>query len=94
MSSSIINGKYRHYRGHEYEVLGLALDTVHKQKVASGRDEGEPTVVYRALYDCEDLEDRYGIRPLFTRTLESFTSEIELDTGERVPMFTYVGPMG
>lgn len=36
----IIPGKYRHYKGGEYEALGLAL---HSETL-------EPMVVYRALY--------------------------------------------
>ena len=36
----IKRGKYRHYKGNEYEVLGMA---VHSETL-------EPMVVYRALY--------------------------------------------
>ncbi len=38
--SSIPTGKYRHYKGNEYEVIGVAK---HSETL-------EPMVVYRALY--------------------------------------------
>jgi len=42
---SIEKGKYRHYKGKEYEVLGLAH---HSETL-------EPMVVYRALYGTGEL---------------------------------------
>ena len=38
-------GRYRHFKGGEYEVLG----------VASHSETGEPMVVYRALYGARGL---------------------------------------
>lgn len=43
-------GKYRHFKGKEYEVLGIA----------SHSETMEPMVVYRALYG----EHRLWVRPL------------------------------
>lgn len=43
-------GKYRHFKGGEYEVIGTALHT----------ETQEPLVVYRALYG----EKRLWVRPL------------------------------
>jgi hypothetical protein len=43
-------GKYRHYKGHEYEVLGVAK---HSETL-------EELVVYRALYGAGEL----WVRPL------------------------------
>ena len=43
-------GRYRHYKGHEYEVLGVARHS----------ETEEEYVVYRALYD----DRRLWIRPL------------------------------
>jgi len=57
MSTSVTAGRYRHFKGGEYEVLFVARDT--------GTE--EPVVVYQALYG-----DRgYWVRPLadFTSTV-------------------------
>ena len=43
--SSIPCGKYRHYKGNEYEVTGIAI---HSETL-------EPMVVYRALYGNGEL---------------------------------------
>ena len=43
-------GKYRHYKGNEYEVLGTATHS----------ETGEDLVVYRALYGARGL----WVRPL------------------------------
>lgn len=43
-------GKYRHYKGGEYEVLGVALQS----------ETLTPVVVYRALYDNEH---EFWVRP-------------------------------
>ena len=46
----IKQGKYRHFKGGEYEVLGVATHS----------ETGEPMVVYRALYG----EGALWVRPL------------------------------
>jgi hypothetical protein len=53
-------GKYRHYKGNEYEVIGLGTHT----------ETGEELVVYRALYG----EGQLWIRPL-TMFLETVIVE-------------------
>ena len=40
MNEEIKSGKYRHYKGNEYEVIGVARHS----------ETDEPMVVYRALY--------------------------------------------
>lgn len=50
MSDKIKTGKYRHYKGKEYEVIGIAK---HSETL-------EELVVYRALYGENDL----WVRPL------------------------------
>lgn len=62
-------GRYRHYKGHEYEVIGVAR---HSETL-------EPLVVYRPLYNAsglwvrphtmffEDVEIDGVRRPRFTR---------------------------
>ena len=51
-------GKYRHFKGNEYEVVGIAT---HSESM-------EPMVVYRALYG----EREFWVRPLsmWTETVE------------------------
>ena len=50
MKNEIKIGKYRHYKGNEYEVLGVAK---HSETL-------EPMVVYKALYG----ENQVWVRPL------------------------------
>jgi hypothetical protein len=89
-------GKYEYYKyGHQYHVIGVGLDTVHKE--GEVKRDGEvvshmETVIYKALYPIDDLKEQFGLYPYFTRTMESFTSQVE-DEGEMKPMFRYVGPM-
>ena len=51
-------GRYRHYKGGEYEVMGVARHS----------ETGEPLVVYRPLYDASG----WWVRPhaMFFGTLE------------------------
>lgn len=87
-------GVYEFYKeGHRYEVVAIALDTVHKEGERTLRDGTRhhmETVVYKALYEIDDLP-QFGKFPYFTRTMESFTEMVEYD-GKIVPKFTYVGP--
>lgn len=50
MEQPIIGGKYRHFKGNEYEVIAIAR---HSETL-------EPLVVYRALYGEGDI----WVRPL------------------------------
>ena len=52
-------GRYRHYKGNDYEVLG----------VAEHSETGEKLVVYRALYGEMGLWVRP--EPMFTETVET-----------------------
>ncbi|MDM7861473.1 DUF1653 domain-containing protein [Alteromonas sp. ASW11-36] len=56
---TIPTGKYRHYKGNDYEVLGVATHSEDESKL----------VVYRTLYGDFDL----WVRPLtmFTETVET-----------------------
>lgn len=63
-------GKYKHYKGNEYEVIGVAK---HSETM-------EEMVVYRALYDNNEL---------WVRPLKMFTEEIEID-GKKTPRFKYI----
>jgi cyclomaltodextrinase / maltogenic alpha-amylase / neopullulanase len=55
---SIPRGRYRHFKGNEYEVVDVALDSETQQ----------PVVIYRALYGERGL----WVRPLtmFTEVIE------------------------
>lgn len=72
-------GKYRHYKGHYYEVLSLAQDEATKRKM----------VVYRALDECPDLTAEYGDRPWFTRAYDVFMEEVEYQ-GKVVSRFEFI----
>lgn len=67
-------GKYRHYKGKEYEVLGVAR---HSETL-------ESLVVYRALYDSPE----FGSGALWVRPLSMFTETIVVEDRE-IPRFTY-----
>ncbi|CAA0081300.1 Uncharacterised protein [BD1-7 clade bacterium] len=58
MKDNLKLGRYRHYKGNDYEVIGVARHS----------ETEEPHVVYRTLYGNFDL----WIRPLtmFTETIE------------------------
>ncbi|MBU0612597.1 DUF1653 domain-containing protein [Patescibacteria group bacterium] len=68
-------GKYRHYKGREYEVTGIAK---HSETL-------EDLVVYRALYDSEE----FGNNSLWVRPLPMFIEEVEVN-GKLVPRFKFV----
>lgn len=76
-------GVYRHYKKGEYLVLGVALHT----------ETGEKMVLYRALYPCPDLEEKFGKEfakaPVFVRPCSQFMEEVEFE-GKRVPRFAFV----
>lgn len=58
MSAELRPGRYRHYKGKDYEVIGVARHS----------ETGEPLVVYRTLYGDRGL----WVRPLamFTEVIE------------------------
>lgn len=60
-------GKYRHYKGGEYEVITLACD----------ESTLEWRVVYRALYDTK------GAPEVWTRTYDNFTDTVDANGMKR-----------
>jgi len=68
-------GKYKHYKGKFYEVLGTAL---HSETL-------EELVVYKALYSSK----RFGKNALWVRPKKIFLKKISVD-GKKVPCFRYV----
>lgn len=69
-------GKYQHYKGNFYEVLGVAR---HSETL-------EELVVYRALYDSKE----FGRNALWVRPKEMFLETVTID-GRKIPRFKYVG---
>lgn len=68
-------GRYRHFKGNEYQVL----------EVAKHSETLEEFVVYRALY--EDKDGKLG--GLWIRPLQMFIEEVERD-GRKQPRFTLI----
>ena len=80
MVNTIKPGVYRHYKNKkEYLVLGVAHHTETREKM----------VIYKALYECPDLEGEYGKFPHMVRPFEQFVAEVEHE-GKRMPRFTFV----
>ncbi len=69
-------GRYRHYKGNEYEVLGVGH---HSETL-------EELVFYRALYD----QPKYGRGALWVRPKKMFLEMVEKD-GKKIPRFEYLG---
>ena len=69
-------GRYRHFKGGEYELLYIARHS----------ETDEPMVVYRALYDCGEtpLGERVWVRPL------SMWTETVAREGKTFPRFSYI----
>ena len=65
-------GRYQHYKGNFYEVIGTAR---HSETL-------EELVVYKALYDSKD----FGKNALWVRSLKMFLEKIEIN-GKKVPRF-------
>jgi hypothetical protein len=68
-------GRYRHYKGNPYEVVGVAR---HSETM-------EELVVYRALYDSPG----FGFGSLWVRPRAMFLEQVEID-GQWVPRFARV----
>lgn len=68
-------GKYKHFKGGEYEVMGVAK---HSETLVM-------MVIYKPLYTLEQGELDTWVRPI-----EMFFDTKEFN-GETVPRFTYIG---
>ena len=68
-------GKYRHYKGREYEVLGISH---HSETL-------EELVVYKALYDSEE----FGNQALWVRPKEMFLETVVFEDRE-MNRFEYI----
>ncbi|PIZ95594.1 MAG: DUF1653 domain-containing protein [Candidatus Magasanikbacteria bacterium CG_4_10_14_0_2_um_filter_37_12] len=69
-------GKYRHYKGKEYEVIGVARYS----------ETLEEMVIYRALYDSEE----FGHNSLWIRSKAMFLETVRVGSQE-CPRFQYFG---
>lgn len=69
-------GKYRHFKGKLYEVMGTAR---HSETM-------EELVVYRALYDSKE----FGKDALWVRPKSMFMEDVVVD-GKKIPRFKYAG---
>lgn len=74
--NSLKIGKYKHYKGNFYLVLGIARHSETLEKL----------VVYKALYNS----DEFGNNALWVRPLSNFVEKIQID-GEEIPRFRFVG---
>ncbi len=72
----IKQGKYQHFKGRMYEVIGMAR---HSETL-------EELVVYRAL----DKSEKLGKNALWVRPKTMFFEEAEVN-GQKVPRFKYLG---
>ncbi|MFV0627178.1 MAG: DUF1653 domain-containing protein [Alphaproteobacteria bacterium] len=69
-------GKYKHFKGNLYEVVGIARYS---------EDIDKQFVVYKSLYTKQFPEGQLWVRPY-----EMFNEEIERD-GKKMKRFEYVG---
>ncbi len=69
-------GKYKHYKGNLYEVLGCAIHSETHEKL----------VVYRMLYSS----DTYPSDTLWARPLDMFLEKIDIG-GKLIPRFEFIG---
>lgn len=75
MNEEVRIGKYQHYKGNFYEVIGLAR---HSETL-------EELVVYRALYDSEE----FGKNAIWVRPKKMFLERVIVD-GKETPRFVFV----
>jgi hypothetical protein len=74
-SKNIKTGRYRHYKGKEYQVIGVG---VHSETL-------EEFVVYKPLYEPEQrFKGKHWIRPV-----ENFLLPVEKE-GKEIPRFKYI----
>ena len=76
MDEKIKLGKYEHFKGKPYEVVGVAR---HSETL-------EELVVYKALYDSKD----FGKNSLWVRPKEMFFENVTIK-GKEIPRFKYLG---
>ncbi len=74
-------GKYKHYKGNFYEVMGTVR---HSETL-------EEMVLYKALYESKDFpEGASGKDQLWVRPIKMFSEKVVVD-GREVSRFEFVG---
>ncbi|MFC1701003.1 DUF1653 domain-containing protein [Patescibacteria group bacterium] len=68
-------GKYEHYKGKQYEVIGLAR---HSETL-------EELVIYKALYDSKE----FGNNALWARPKSMFLETVNIEDKE-IPRFRFI----
>ena len=76
MINMIKPGKYKHYKGKEYEVIGMARNS----------ETLEELVIYKSLYKS----DKFGDFALWARPSREFDQEVEVEH-KKVPRYKYLG---
>jgi hypothetical protein len=69
-------GKYEHYKGKQYEVIGIARYSETLKEL----------VIYRALYNSEE----FGNNALWARPKKMFLETVNVN-GKEVPRFKFLG---
>lgn len=69
-------GRYEHYKGKQYEVIGIARHS----------ETSEELVIYKALYDSEE----FGKNALWARPKSMFLETINVD-GKEISRFRFIG---
>lgn len=78
MDEEVKPGRYRHYKGHEYKVIGTARYS---------ENPSEELVVYMALYES----DEFGKNALWARPKKMFFETVTVGE-KKIPRFAYLGP--
>ena len=74
-------GKYQHYKGQKYNVIGFAHDTETRSAL----------VLYKPLYPVPELEKMYNNDVIFARPLTMFSEQISVN-GTLTKRFTLIDP--
>ena len=69
-------GKYQHYKGGFYEILGVGKNT----------ETMEDFVVYKSLYKTS----KFPIGSIWIRPKEMFFEQVEMN-GQKIPRFKFLG---
>lgn len=82
MNYEIKPGKYRHYSGKEYEVIGQARYSENPEKIF---------VIYKQLYESQirGTDKKLPIGTIWARPIEMFEELVEVD-GKKIPRFKKV----
>jgi hypothetical protein len=76
MEKEVKLGKYQHFKGKFYKVIGIAKNS---------ENPNEEFVVYKALYDSEE----FGNNSLWARPKQMFLETVNIN-GKEVPRFKFI----